>query len=120
MRWLAAAPITGIAITFLSGYEGFLVPQAMQVSGADLVSVGNNVTVASDNRLVWSPDGTRVAFSDGSDIWVVSQFSATNLTNTPADGDTWPTWSPDGTRIAFVSARDGNPNYRWANGLIRT
>ena len=101
--------LPGLAVAFLSGYEGVLVPQAMQVSGADLVSVGNNVAVGPDNRLVWSPDGTRVAFSDGADIWVATQAGATNLTNSPNGGNSWPTWSPDGARIAFTSMRDGNP-----------
>jgi Tol biopolymer transport system component len=111
--------LPGLLIAFLSGYEGYLVPQAMQVSGANLISVGNNVAAGPDNRLVWSPDGTRVAFSDGSDIWVATQSGTTNLTNDPTGGNTWPTWSPDGTRIAFTSMRDGNPEIysMQANGL---
>jgi Tol biopolymer transport system component len=111
--------LPGLALAFLSGYEGFLVPHMMQVSGADLVSVGGSVAAGTDNRLAWSPDGTRIAFSDGSDIWIASQSSITNITNLPDGGNTWPTWSPDGTRIAFVSTRDGNPEIysMQSNGL---
>ncbi|MBN1565214.1 MAG: PD40 domain-containing protein, partial [Anaerolineae bacterium] len=111
--------LPGLLLMFLSGYEGFLTPQAMQVSGVNQTSIGNNIAAGPDNRLVWSPDGTRVAFSDGSDIYVANQFGAANLTNDPTGGNTWPTWSPDGTRIAFTSMRDGNPEIysMQANGL---
>ena len=64
----------------------------------------------------WSPDGTKIAFSDGfigqpSDILVLPAATLfvfpTNLTNDPAD-DVTPKWSPDGTRIAFSSNRSGD------------
>ncbi len=100
--------LPGVSLAFLSGYEGVLVPHTMQVSGVDLISHGNAVAAGPNQRLVWAPDGTRVAFSDGSDIWVASSSGLTNLTNSPASINTLPTWSPDGMRIAFVSERDGN------------
>lgn len=64
--------------------------------------------------LVWSPDGSRLAFSD----WENSSFGdrpgrpgqifvinadGSGLRQITNDGDNrWPTWSPDGSRIAFV------------------
>ena len=51
----------------------------------------------------WSPDGTRLAFSSSSHIWVVNAdgTGATQLTNVDRAGDANPTWSPDGSSIAF-------------------
>jgi Tol biopolymer transport system component len=49
----------------------------------------------------WSPDGTRIAFSDYS--IVVMNRDGTDMTRVP---NTWwgsmPTWSPDGQRLAFL------------------
>lgn len=64
------------------------------------------VTVNVDNFAqdpAWSPDGSRIAFSSGGDIYVVDA-DGTNLThlvrNRYAWGDEDPAWSPDGTQIA--------------------
>ena len=61
----------------------------------------------------WSPDGERIAFSDGSNIFIVTvdalnpQFvQITHDSNQNSE----PTWSPDGKQIAFSSVLDGNPN----------
>ena len=61
----------------------------------------------------WSPDGSRIAFSENSDgndeIYVMNAdgTNATRLTNS-AESDRYPSWSPDGSQIAFVSDRHGN------------
>lgn len=61
--------------------------------------------------LVWSPDGSRLAFwmADDDDrnaqIFVINA-DGTGLRQITDEGENrWPTWSPDGSRIAFV--RDG-------------
>ena len=63
---------------------------------------------------VFSPDGTRIAFSSNRDgnteIYVmnVDGSGIRRLTNHPA-ADAVPTWSPTGTQIAFTSDRSGTP-----------
>lgn len=61
--------------------------------------------------LVWSPDGSQLAFwmADDDDrnaqIFVINA-DGTGLRQVTHEGENhWPTWSPDGSRIAFV--RDG-------------
>ncbi|MGI8822848.1 MAG: InlB B-repeat-containing protein, partial [Acidimicrobiia bacterium] len=76
-------------------------------------------TIGSDQPgAVWSPDGTRFAFTD-TRFWSTPDFN-TEIFVRSADGtgevqvtdhpsiDEEPTWSPDGTEIAFSSARAGS------------
>ncbi len=67
-------------------------------------------TPAGDGAPAWSPDGTKIAFTNSSQIYVMNAdgSAVVRLTNTPA-GDGAPAWSPDGTKIAFHSNRDGSP-----------
>ena len=53
---------------------------------------------------VWSPDGSRIAFSNGH-IYVMDA-DGTGLTQLTSVGgvDQWPTWSPDGSTIAFSNS----------------
>src|SRR5262249_21762225 len=59
--------------------------------------------------LVWSPDGSRLAFwmiageDDVPAQIYVGNADGSGLRQLTAEGDSrWPTWSPDGSRIAFV------------------
>jgi Tol biopolymer transport system component len=62
---------------------------------------------------VWSPDGSRIAFSSKAsgnwDIYTMAPNGADvhQVTTDPAN-DLSPAWSPDGTRMAFETNRDGN------------
>ena len=66
---------------------------------------------SDDVEPVWSPDGTRIAFSskrDGNwEIYAMNADGSTqrNLSNNMED-DEQPAWSPDGRKIAFNSNRD--------------
>ena len=57
--------------------------------------------------LVWSPDGSRLAFGDGDlehpgQIFVINA-DGSGLRQVTREGENhWPAWSPDGSRIAFV------------------
>lgn len=55
----------------------------------------------------FSPDGSRIAYASGSDIWVMRADGThkVNLTHNKKNNAD-PTWSPDGTKIAFRSAKD--------------
>ena len=62
-----------------------------------------------DFMAAWSPDGSKIAFSDFSDIYVMNTDGSNviQLTDHPAK-DRAPTWSADGTQIAFQTDRDGD------------
>lgn len=78
---------------------------------------GANTTRLTSNRGAnaqpsWSPDGTKIAFTDyldGPAIYVMGSdgSNVTRLTSGAA-WDVEPNWSPDGTKIAFASGRDGD------------
>ena len=87
---------------------------------------GAQVSIQVGAIVVWSPDGTRIAFArkpdwcsdrggtrpcagSHSDIYVMNaDGSGTRQLTHNALQNAEPAWSPDGRRIAFVSRRDGN------------
>lgn len=70
-----------------------------------------NTPLLSETEPTFSPDGTKIAFSDfdSGDIWVMNP-DGTNRINLTNNGmrNYAPVFSPDGSRLAFVSERDGN------------
>jgi len=59
-------------------------------------------TSASEAR--WSPDGKRIAFIAGEQLWVADQAGGARRQLTRLEGGaTGPIWSPNGDRIAFTS-----------------
>ena len=89
-------PLSGLYVTAADG------------SSNQLVMQGDGVECPS-----WSPQGDKIAYSPGGDIWTIKVDPATgvpvqpeqktNLTNTPGAKDREPTWSSDGQWIAFES-----------------
>jgi len=53
-------------------------------------------------NLVWSPDGSRLAFWGPSQIFVINADGSGLREVTDEGVNRWPAWSPDGSRIAFV------------------
>lgn len=82
----------------------------MNADGAQQRKISDQVE--NDGFFEWSPDGTRIAFSDYGDIFVTNQDGSEvlNLTETVGDGsaghERQPTWSRDGSTIAFADAGD--------------
>ena len=66
------------------------------------------------SEAVWSPDGSRIAFSadggSGSDIYAVDADGVSNLLQLTNDGNAnlYPCWSPDGSWIVYSSKASGN------------
>ncbi len=66
----------------------------------------------------FSPDGKYLAFSDGKDIFVITNIqdvinkdalpSLVQITEGPDDNDHWPYFSPDGKWLAYGSTKNGN------------
>jgi serine/threonine protein kinase len=66
-----------------------------------------------DYRPVWSPDGSRIAFTSTRtghrSLWVMSSEGKDLRELTPgADDYGWPAWSPDGESLSFAWNRTGN------------
>jgi Tol biopolymer transport system component len=53
-------------------------------------------------NLVWSPDGSQLAFWGPSQIFVINADGSDLRQITDEGVNQWPAWSPDGSRIAFV------------------
>lgn len=120
-----------------AGYLPAFSPDGARIAYAETpagtISVANAdgsdpVSVATDHflsELVWSPDGTRIAYisgsysagfavsvakADGSGFSVVSQ---------DASADAPPSWSPDGTELAFTTTTDADIAVAKADGSGR-
>jgi Tol biopolymer transport system component len=98
----------GTKIAYIDGtYDPLEGGNGLRVMDAD----GSNVRVLldSDGRLsddigadprpVWSPDGSRLAFSTDNDIWVIGADGSGLRKLIP--GGMNPSWSPDGSLIAY-------------------
>lgn len=67
---------------------------------------GSNLTQLVEGEFPrWSPDGRRIVFSFGGDIWLVDRSGTdlVQLTATVDSTESLPASSPDGTQIVFVS-----------------
>ncbi|MDQ3962937.1 MAG: serine/threonine-protein kinase [Actinomycetota bacterium] len=99
----------------------------MDANGSNRRDLGLCPGVGRCGKLAWSPDGRRVAYAQGNDLWVADLASGTRellvsgqLTEPNpiiAGRGSGPTWSPDGNTLAFtcgdklcvVAAEGGNP-----------
>ncbi|MBP9658093.1 MAG: PD40 domain-containing protein, partial [Candidatus Promineofilum sp.] len=84
----------------------------MDNNGFNEVNLTNSSSV-NDFDAVWSPDGTKIAFTTNRDgnneIYIMNAdgTSPVNISNNAAS-DTTPAWSPNGLKLLFISNRDGN------------
>ncbi len=97
-------------LSFHSGRNGGFDIYSMNPdgSGQTLITTSLASLFQTESNAVYSPDGSKIAYTSGWDIWVMNANGTglTNLTAHPAF-DNEPTWSPDGSRIAFQSTRNG-------------
>jgi len=104
---LSAAAATP-RIAFISAPEGLgqRFEAGLYVVNAD-GSGNQKVTSARYSTPAWSPDGGKIAFGAGSNVWVMNADGSEPLNLTPDPGaDSDPVWSPDGRRIAFLRDLD--------------
>src|SRR5207247_5112293 len=106
--WTAASP-DGSKIAFITPRDGNPEIYVVNTDGS-----GSTRITSSPWQYftpVWSPDGTKIAFSgyDGSSQIYVVNADGSSVTGLTSIGSAWsPVWSPDGSKIAFTSYRDGN------------
>ena len=130
MEWLPSWSPDGAYIAFVIVRPPDVTAQdlwVMDADGSNRRDLGLCDGVGRCGKLAWSPDGRRVAYSQGNDLWVADLVSGTRerlvvgqLTET-GPFNSWrgsgPTWSPDGNTLAFmcgddlcvISADGGNP-----------
>ncbi len=115
--WLEPWPVAGaqlapgtrpnlpdLQIAFLSGYEGYVVPHIIAADGSGLQIRGE--LPAAENRVIWSPDGTQIAFTDiDNTVWVLGQFDALRVSPQGTVAG-WPSFAPDGGQIVFEQAQE--------------
>lgn len=97
-RVLYAVRTTDLAANRRTG-RTFMMPLA----GGEPVQFPSSAVNAGEAR--WSPDGNRVAYTVGGQLWIAdaSGANARQLTRL-AGGASGPVWSPTGDRIAFTSS----------------
>lgn len=106
--WVANADGSDATQLTASGYAPAWSPDgtmiALVLQGLRVMSAEGSepapLTSSSPWEFMWSPDGTRIVFSDPAGLWVVN-VDGSGLIQVATVGQS-PAWSPDGTTIAFV------------------
>jgi len=112
-------------IAFSSDVDGDLDIYTMNPDGTGLVNLTNELAGIAQDDPSWSPDGTKIAFTNVtlsaweeafSHIWVMNA-DGSNASQITVGGpndfalNKQPDWSPDGTKIAYTSAADDGDIY---------
>jgi WD40 repeat protein len=96
---------SGAQIAYVSGGQ-------IEIMSASFGSPAAVPGVSGATSVAWSPDGTRLAYSNDVDIFTVKVDGSglTQLTSAvgPTQRNVDPAWSPDGADIAFSTNRDGS------------
>jgi len=72
------------------------------------------VLISNGTDAVWSPDGSKIAFSRSGDIWTANADGTNQALF--ASGATNPAWAPNGTTLAYVKTSDSHI-YQRAGGV---
>lgn len=92
-------------IVFVSERGGSQDIWSIKADGTGLTQLtrDDGATVYQDSHPTWSPDGSQIAFSRGSDIWVMTDegLDLHPITNNTVETNCEPEWSFDGRKITF-------------------
>jgi Tol biopolymer transport system component len=101
----------GGQIVFVAEQNGSPQVGTVGVDGSELrfITQVAPVTIAQGSHQgpltpVWSPDGSRIAFSNGHIYVVNADGSGLTQLTFGASVDQWPSWSPDGSTIAYSNS----------------
>ncbi|MHB1312351.1 MAG: S9 family peptidase [Gemmatimonadaceae bacterium] len=98
-RWLLYA----VRSTDLSANKRTTRTYLAPVAGGAARQFPDDKTLASEAR--WAPDGSKVAYVSGGQLWIASPAGdVTRQMTTLTGGASGPVWSPMGDHVAFVSA----------------
>ncbi len=94
----------------------------INANGTKQVDITTQITNTYDEHPSWSPDGTRIAYHSGHNlfpgyaIWVINTDGTNKkkITEDPICALV-PTWSPDGTKIAFTNYDNGKCQIYYVN-----
>ena len=115
-------PTTG-RIAFASNRSGNYDIYSMNPDGSAVTPLTTHG--ANDRFPAWSPDGTRIAFTRGDDIWTMDADGSNevNITADIAPQAQKPVWTLDGTKLVFVYTESNSYTDLWtmnADGTAKT
>jgi WD40-like Beta Propeller Repeat len=94
----------GLKVAFASNRTGKYDIFVVNIDGTALVNLTSGPDISFDaSNPVWSPDGTRIAFSMAGNVWTMNAngTGATKLSTVPVSGAV--AWSPDSKQLVFDS-----------------
>jgi hypothetical protein len=78
----------------------------MNADGSNQRSLFSSSLIDTGSHPAWSPDGTKIAFSESANLYVMNADGSGQRTVGPL-GSYQPAWSPDGSRLAVTNNQGG-------------